>query len=99
MGHAAAHAGVGDGRALRPPPPLGRGLRPRAAGPARRAVRVGMVALVPPMWYLQQLRRPDFHESYWRFWLRFFDLPAMAKGLPLRDEWSSGGIIVDPAHT
>jgi hypothetical protein len=60
---------------------------------------VGMVALVPPMWYLQQLRRPDFHESYWRFWLRFFDLPAMAKGLPLRDEWSSGGIIVDPAHT
>jgi len=60
---------------------------------------VGMVALVPPMWYLQQLRRTDFHESYWRFWLRFFDLPAMAKGLPLRDEWSSGGIIVDPAHT
>ncbi len=60
---------------------------------------VGMVALVPPMWYLQQMRRPDFHESYWRFWLRFFNLPAMAKGLPLRDEWSSGGIVVDPAHT
>jgi glucan biosynthesis protein C len=59
---------------------------------------VGMVALVPPMWYLQQMRRPDFHESYWRFWLRFFDLPAMVKGLPLRDEWSSGGAVVDPAH-
>jgi glucan biosynthesis protein C len=60
---------------------------------------VGMVALVPPMWYLRLMREPDFHMSYGRFWLRFFDLPAMAKGLPLRAEWSAGGMVFDPAHT
>jgi len=45
------------------------------------------------------MREPGFHMSYWRFWLRFFDVPAMVKGLPLRAEWSSGGIVIDPAHT
>src|SRR2546421_102139 len=38
---------------------------------------VGMVALVPPTWYLQQLRRPDFHEPYWRFWLLLFGMKAV----------------------
>lgn len=60
---------------------------------------VGMVALVPPMWYLRALREPGFHDSYGRLWVRFFDLDAMARGLPLRAEWESGGMVFDPAHT
>jgi len=60
---------------------------------------VGVVVLVPPMWYLRQMLWPDFERSYWRFWLRFFDLPAMVKGLPVRAEWSSRGMVFDPAHT
>ncbi|HZD17721.1 MAG TPA: acyltransferase family protein, partial [Actinomycetota bacterium] len=59
---------------------------------------VGMALLVPPMWYVQQLRSPGFDEPYWRFWLRFFDLRAIATELPSRAEWSSGGLVFDPAH-
>ena len=44
------------------------------------------------------MRRADFDQPYWRLWLRFFDLPAMVTGLARRAEWSSGGIVVDPAH-
>ena len=61
---------------------------------------IGFFVLVPPMWYVQQLRQADFHESYWHFWLRFFDLPAIIWGTAKRAEWSSsGGIVLDPAHT
>jgi len=28
---------------------------------------VGLVVLVPPMFYLEKLAQPAFHEPYWRF--------------------------------
>jgi hypothetical protein len=59
---------------------------------------VGLVFLVPPMFYLGQLGEPGFHESYWLFWLTFLNIPALARGLMLRGSWMSGGIEFDPAH-
>jgi acyltransferase-like protein len=59
---------------------------------------VGLVLLVPPMFYLAQLGQPGFHEPYWRFWLRFLNVPAMALGLAVRGSWTSGGVEYDPAH-
>ncbi len=55
---------------------------------------VGLVLLVPPMFYLGRLGQPGFHESYWRFWLRFLDVPAMSVGLLTHGSWSA----FDPAH-
>ena len=31
-----------------------------------------LVLLVPPMFYLEHLAQPGFHQSYWRFWLDFW---------------------------
>ena len=59
---------------------------------------VGLTVLVPPMFYIGQLGKPGFHESYWRFWLSFLNLPAIAGGLVLRGSWTSGGLEFDPAH-
>ena len=59
---------------------------------------VGMVALVPPMFYLGRLDNGDFHESYGHFWLRFMDLPALAGGVLSRGVWRSGRDEFDPAH-
>jgi hypothetical protein len=59
---------------------------------------VGLTVLVPPMSYIGQLGKPGFHESYWRFWLSFLNLPAIAGGLVLRGSWTSGGLEFDPAH-
>jgi peptidoglycan/LPS O-acetylase OafA/YrhL len=59
---------------------------------------IGMVALVPPMFYLERLGRPGFHESYGHFWLRFLDVPALAGGVLSRGVWRSGGDDFDPAH-
>jgi glucan biosynthesis protein C len=59
---------------------------------------VGMVALVPPMFYLGRLGKPGFHESYGHFWLRFLDAPALAGGLLSRGVWWSGRDEFDPAH-
>jgi peptidoglycan/LPS O-acetylase OafA/YrhL len=58
----------------------------------------GLVLLVPPMFYLQQLTQPGFHQSYWRFWLTFLNVPAIAAGLLPQGHWTSGGIGFDPAH-
>ncbi len=58
----------------------------------------GVIALVPPMFYLQRLGRPGFHESYGHFWLRFLDVPAFAGGVLSRGVWSSGRDEFDPAH-
>jgi peptidoglycan/LPS O-acetylase OafA/YrhL len=58
----------------------------------------GLVLLVPPMFYLEQLAQPGIHESYWRFWLTFMNVPAMADGLLQGGTWSSGGVNFDPAH-
>ncbi len=59
---------------------------------------VGMVALVPSMFYLERLGKAGFHESYGHFWLRFLDVPALAQGLPSRGVWWSGRDEFDPAH-
>ena len=59
---------------------------------------VGLAVLVPPMFYLERLGQPGFHESYWWFWREFLDVPAMAGGLLPRGSWASGGVVFDPAH-
>jgi peptidoglycan/LPS O-acetylase OafA/YrhL len=59
---------------------------------------VGMIALVPPMFYLERLAKPRFHESYGHFLIRFLDVPALAGGLLSHGDWSSGRDDFDPAH-
>jgi len=59
---------------------------------------VGMIALVPPMFYLERLAKPGFHESYGHFWIRFLDVPALGGGLVSHGDWSSGRDDFDPAH-
>jgi glucan biosynthesis protein C len=54
----------------------------------------GVVLLVPPMFYLDRLNEPGFHESYWHFWIRFLDVPAIAGGLLSQGSWRE----FDPAH-
>src|SRR5215471_4461222 len=58
----------------------------------------GLVLLVPPMFYLEHLARPGFHQSYGRFWLAFWNVPAIARGLLPDGSWTSGGVGFDPAH-
>src|SRR5215469_2699131 len=58
----------------------------------------GLVLLVPPMFYLMRLSQPGFTESYWRFWLSFMNVPAIAGGLLPSGSWTSGGTAFDPAH-
>jgi peptidoglycan/LPS O-acetylase OafA/YrhL len=58
----------------------------------------GLVVLVPPMFYLERLARPGFHEPYWRFWLSFVNVPALVRGLLVNGSWTSGGAEFDPAH-
>src|SRR5215470_2558392 len=58
----------------------------------------GLVLLVPPMFYLEHLAQPGFHQPYGRFWLTFWNVPAIAAGLLPRGHWASGGIGFDPAH-
>jgi peptidoglycan/LPS O-acetylase OafA/YrhL len=58
----------------------------------------GLVVLVPPMFYLGNLANPAFHEPYWRFWLGFVNVPAIARGLLPRGSWTSDGASSDPAH-
>ena len=59
---------------------------------------VGLAVLVPPMFYLGWLAQPGFREPYWRFWLSFMNVPALARGLLPRGWWMSGGMSFDPAH-
>src|SRR5215813_2559024 len=58
----------------------------------------GLVLLVPPMFYLEQLAQPGFHQPFWRFWLAFWNVPVIADGLLPRGNWTSGGVGFDPAH-
>ena len=58
----------------------------------------GLVLLVPPMFYLEHLTQPGFHQSYGRFWLAFWNVPAIAAGLVPQGHWTSGGAGFDPAH-
>ena len=58
----------------------------------------GLVLLVPPMFYLERLSQPGFSEPYWRFWLGFLNVPAIAAGLLPSGSWTSGGTKYDPAH-
>jgi glucans biosynthesis protein C len=58
----------------------------------------GLVLLVAPMFYLNRLGEPGFHEPYWRFWLRFLNPAAIATGIPATGTWHSGGDELDPAH-
>ncbi len=58
----------------------------------------GLVVLVPPMFYIARLGQPGFRQPYWRFWLSFVNVPALARGLLARGSWTSGGISFDPAH-
>ena len=58
----------------------------------------GLVVLVPPMFYVERLGQPAFHQPYWRFWLRFVNVPALARELLPRGSWTSGGVTFDPAH-
>jgi peptidoglycan/LPS O-acetylase OafA/YrhL len=59
---------------------------------------VGLVVLVPPMFYLERRKQPGFDESYWRFWADFLNIRALVPGLFLRGAWTSGGVVFDPAH-
>jgi len=59
---------------------------------------VGLVVLVPPMFYLGSLGQPGFREPYWRFWLSFMNVPALARELLPSGSWTSGGMSFDPAH-
>ena len=78
--------------------------RPAAAFARERLARLGvpfvagLAVLVPPMFYLERLAQPAVHQSYWRFWLSFVNLPAIAAGLLPRGSWTSGGVSFDPAH-
>ena len=78
--------------------------RPAAAFARERLARLGipfltgLVLLVPPMFYLARLGHPGFSEPYWRFWLVFENVPAIAAGLLPRGSWTSGGAGFDPAH-
>src|SRR6516225_392363 len=78
--------------------------RPAGAFAAERLARLGipfitgLVLLVPPMFYLERLAQPGFHQPYWRFWLTFMNIPGIAGGLLPRGTWSSGGVNFDPAH-
>lgn len=56
---------------------------------------VGLVVLVPPMFYLDRIGEPGFHRSYLRFWARFLDVPAIGSGLLSHGSWGE----FDPAHT
>ena len=56
---------------------------------------VGLIVLVPPMFYLDRLGEPGFHQSYLRFWARFLDVPAIGLGLLSHGSWGE----FDPAHT
>ena len=38
----------------------------------------GLVLLAPPMFYVEHLAQPGFHQSYGRFWLTFLNVPAIA---------------------
>jgi glucans biosynthesis protein C len=84
----------------------GYAMRTRRAGPFARErlarllvpFAAGLVVLVPPMFYLERLGQPGFHQPYWRFWLSFVNLPAIARGLLPRGTWTSGGVNYDPAH-
>ena len=58
----------------------------------------GLVLLVAPMFYLNRLGEPGFHEPYWRFWLRFLNPAAIAIGIPATGTWHSGSDEFDPAH-
>jgi hypothetical protein len=58
----------------------------------------GLVLLVPPMFYLEHLAQPGFHQPYGRFWLAFLNVPAIARGLLPQGHWTSGGVGFDPAH-
>jgi hypothetical protein len=58
----------------------------------------GLVLLVPPMFYLEHLAQPGFHQPYGRFWLAFLNVPAIARGLLAHGNWTSGGVGFDPAH-
>jgi hypothetical protein len=58
----------------------------------------GLVLLVPPMFYLERLAQPGFHQPYGRFWLAFLNVPAIARGLLPHGNWTSGGVGFDPAH-
>jgi glucans biosynthesis protein C len=58
----------------------------------------GLVLLVPPMFYLEHLAQPGFHQPYGRFWLSFWNVPAIAAGLLPHGHWTTGGIGFDPAH-
>jgi peptidoglycan/LPS O-acetylase OafA/YrhL len=81
-------------------------MRSRTAGAfaAERLARLGipfltgLVLLVPPMFYLEHLAQPGFHQPYWRFWLAFWNVPAIAAGLVPQGHWTSGGVGFDPAH-
>jgi hypothetical protein len=58
----------------------------------------GLILLVAPMFYLNRLGQPGFHEPYWQFWMRFLNPAAIATGIPARGTWRSGGDEFDPAH-
>ena len=58
----------------------------------------GLVVLVPPMFYIERLGQPGFHQPYWRFWLSFVNIPAIAREVLPRGSWTSGGVTFDPAH-
>jgi len=72
VGDAAAVPGLGDGRAVCDAVPHRVGVRGERLGRLGIPFLTSLVLLVPPMFYLEHLAQPGFHQSYWRFWLDFW---------------------------
>ncbi len=59
---------------------------------------VGLVLLVPPMFYIARAGQPGWRQSYPQLWLSYLNIPAIARGLLPNGSWTSRGAGFDPAH-
>ena len=59
---------------------------------------VGLVLLVPPMFYLAQLARPGFHQPYWAVLARLPECPGHRAGAAAGWELDLGRGRLRPAH-
>jgi hypothetical protein len=90
-------SGTGARHAMRTP--LCGSVRPGAAGAAAGPVRIRPGAAgSADVLYIEGLGQPAFQQPYWRFWLSFVNVPALARGLLIRGSWTSGGVNFGPAH-
>ena len=74
------------------------GARRRAAGPAGDSVPNRPDAAGAADVLSRAPRAAGIHQPYGRFWLAFWNGPAIAAGLLPHGHWISGGAGFDPAH-